>query len=188
MITIQRNGQHLGPYDNGQIKRLIEDGLLHGSDLAWRAESQEWRPLASIPIFSSLFSAKERRSLPITATLRTLCVVTILGSIFGIIRGCFYQEIATMGNLHDSYWRGLAYVIFSIGTLVGAIMMLNRSIAGLYVYLVCQSLYLVLVLYTIILYLPYAGTFALTIGTLFILPSLALFIFFLFPETRRSLR
>ena len=130
----------------------------------------------------------EGRSQSGTAMLVTISVLTIIGSIFGILRGLFYEAVADFADSSHSYWRGWAYALLNLGTLVGAIVMLQRSVAGLYVYTICQVLYLVLIAYTTVIYSSDGGIFALLLGATFFLPSLVFLVLYLLPGTRRALR
>ncbi len=112
-----------------------------------------------------------------TTFLTVLCVLTIIGSLFGIARGWIYELVSSMGN--DGYYRGWIYIITNIGTLAGAIMMLKRQINGLYLYSVSQGVYVLTVIYTTILYesSEFEG-FALFISMLFLVPAIVFLILY----------
>ena len=69
--------------------------------------------------------------------LVSLCILTIIGSLFGIARGWLYEMVSTM-DTSDNYFRGWIYILTNIGTLTAAIIMLNRKMIGLYIYTVSQ--------------------------------------------------
>lgn len=99
-----------------------------------------------------------------------LCILTIVGSLFGIARGWIYEIVSTMGD--GGYFRGWIYIITNIGTLVGAIMMLKRNKRGLHLYTVSQGAYILTVIYATIVYeTSDFGGYALAISMLFLVPS-----------------
>lgn len=116
-----------------------------------------------------------------TATfLYILCTLTILGSLFGIARGWLYEMVSGLDNDTD-YFRGWIYIITNIGTLIGAIMMINKKISGLHIYTVSQGLYILTVIYATISYddvFKGANAFALGISALFLIPAIAFLIFY----------
>lgn len=79
-----------------------------------------------------------------TSMLTILCIMSILGSLFTIGRGMLYELIAEIDG--GDYVRGFTYALTSVGTTIGAVMMLGKSLKGLYVYTVCQSIYLLTVI------------------------------------------
>ena len=110
--------------------------------------------------------------------LMILCVLTIIGSIFTIARAYLYEMVSMIGGElggNSNYIRGWIYACSSIGTLVGAIMMLNRKLNGLYIYSAFQIIYIVTV---IIASFSYGDTFkgatalASGIAMFFLLPSI----------------
>lgn len=187
MITARRNGKEFGPYDAAQVVALVEARQLAGTDLARSDTDQRWRPLANLPEFLELFPTPQ----PTVATDRswvvTLCILTIMGSILGALRGLFYEMLADFGGSSHSFWRGWAYVVLNLGTLVGAIAMLARRIDGLYLYTVCQILYLLAVGYAIV---DWGGDgreiFAILIGASFFLPSSVFLALYWLPVARKS--
>jgi hypothetical protein len=125
--------------------------------------------------------------------LITLCTLTIIGSVFGILRAFLYEfgamvaEVATGSNMDMTYVRGLLYVAFHTGTLIGAIIMLCRSMVGFYMYTISQILYIVFVLYTT--YATYdARVFEAIIGAMFWGPSLVFLILYWTLPTRKHLK
>lgn len=77
--------------------------------------------------------------------LMVLCVFTIIGSVFTIGRAFFYEMVSMMDE-SSHYLRGWVYAISAIGTLVGAIMMIQKKLKGLYVYSAFQGIYIITVL------------------------------------------
>lgn len=79
------------------------------------------------------------------AFLKVLCVLTITGSVIAIASTIF-------NVIANSYFEGydktlpLLTGLTCVGTLTGAIFMLRRNMAGLYIYTVSQSLYIILLL------------------------------------------
>ncbi len=108
--------------------------------------------------------------------LMTICIITIVGSALTFFRGMFYQAVSDLAHNSD-YIRGILYAITSIGTGVAAGLMLNRKMVGLYIYTVCQVIYLFAVVWAITVYGNSSG-FNIVIGALFFLPSLAFLIMY----------
>ena len=86
---------------------------------------------------------------PITKRyVKTLCILVIIGSVLGILRGCLFWAAAQtpgpnfrgLGVLHGEY-----IALTSLGTLIGAIFMLKQKRFGLYIYSGFQITYLFVV-------------------------------------------
>ena len=77
--------------------------------------------------------------------LIVLCVLTIIGSIFTIGRAYLYEMVSMMGG-SSNYIRGWIYAGTAIGTLVGAVMMIQKKLKGLYIYSAFQIIYLITVI------------------------------------------
>lgn len=77
--------------------------------------------------------------------LIVLCVLTLIGSIFTIGRAYLYEMVSMMGG-NSNYIRGWIYAGSGIGTLVGAVMMLQRKLKGLHIYSLFQLIYIITVL------------------------------------------
>ena len=109
--------------------------------------------------------------------LTVLCILTIIGSLFGILRGWLYELVSTVGN--DDYFRGWIYIFANIGTLVGAIMMLKRKILGLHLYTVFQSIYILTVIYATLVYeiSDFEGL-AIVLSMFFLIPSVVFLILY----------
>jgi len=189
MITVRRKGKEFGPYDTAQVVALVEARRLAGSDLARSDADQRWRPLANLPEILEFVPP----SLPPMPTDRswvvTLCILTIIGSILGALRGLFYEMFADFGGSSHSFWRGWAYAVLNLGTLVGAIAMLARRADGLYLYTASQILYLLVVVSAIV---DWGGDgreiFAILIGASFFLPSAVFLALYWLPVARKSLQ
>lgn len=118
-----------------------------------------------------------------------LCILTLVGSFFGMFRGLFYQLIAGEAN-NDEYYRGLIFFITNLGTIVGAILMLNKSKIGLYIFSGFQVLYLIMVLLTSLVYFDddVSAILAFMLAMIFFLPSLAFLIMYWLPQNRSVLK
>jgi len=77
--------------------------------------------------------------------LIVLCVLTIIGSVFTIGRAYLYEMVSMMDE-HSNYIRGWIYAGSAVGTLAGAIMMMQRKLNGLYIYSAFQGIYIITVL------------------------------------------
>ena len=78
--------------------------------------------------------------------LVVLCVLTIIGSVFTIGRAYLYEMVSMIGGGHGNYIRGWVYAGSGVGTLVGAIMIIQRKLNGLYIYTAFQLIYIITVL------------------------------------------
>jgi hypothetical protein len=109
--------------------------------------------------------------------LTILCVLTIIGSLFGIVRGWIYELVSTVGN--DDYFRGWIYIFANIGTLVGAILMLKRKKIGLHLYSVFQVIYILTVIYATVIYevSDFEGL-AIVASMFFLIPSIVFLILY----------
>lgn len=45
---IARDGQQIGPFEEAEILRRIEEGVLSSNDLCWREGMTDWRPIATV--------------------------------------------------------------------------------------------------------------------------------------------
>lgn len=214
---IHRDGTQYGPYDEAAIERMIAESRVSGSDLCWTEGSSEWRAILDCPRLARFFPSAPKPT-PLTpvastrapakgpggppvghpqagsggesAMLTVLCVITILGSIFGVLRGMTYNSLA--GMAHESgYLRGWGYILSNAGTLTGAITMLCRSIVGLYLYTFAQVGYILLVLFSTYVVFGQGelmGPFSALVGAFFWLPSVVFLVLYWLPVTRRGLR
>lgn len=121
--------------------------------------------------------------------ITVLCILTLVGSFFGMFRGLFYQFVADAGN-NDTYYRGLIFFIANLGTMAGAIMMLNRSKIGLYIFTGFQSLYLIMVIITSLVYFEdeESAVLSFMLAMIFFLPSLAFLIMYWLPQNKFALK
>jgi hypothetical protein len=111
--------------------------------------------------------------------LIVLCTLTIIGSIFTIARAYLYEMVAMMDSGID-YVRGWIYAGSGIGTLIGAVLMIQRKLLGLYVYSIFQVIYIITVIVASFSYGSVMEEYgdeinliASAIAMFFIIPSLA---------------
>lgn len=83
--------------------------------------------------------------------LIVLCVLTIIGSVFTIGRAYLYEMVSMMDE-DSNYMRGWIYAGTAIGTLAGAIMMIQRKLNGLYIYSAFQTIYIITVVFASLSY------------------------------------
>lgn len=126
--------------------------------------------------------------------LIVLCVMTIIGSLFTIGRAYLYEMVSMMDGSND-YFRGWIYAGSSIGTLIGALMMIQRKLNGLYVYSVSQVIYIVTVVIASFSYNDDFGGFgneasilASGIAMFFLVPAIAFLIMYWTSMVRKHLR
>lgn len=72
-----------------------------------------------------------------------LAILTICGSIFTIGRALLYELVGSMTSDIGIQTRAVIYVVASVGTIAGAIMMLLKKLSGLYVYTIFQVIYII---------------------------------------------
>jgi len=127
------------------------------------------------------------------AALVTLCILTILGSVLGILRGLFFEAIASGNDFGHNNSLGYASAFFNVGTLMGAVLMLNRKLTGFWLYAASQIVCIVLVILKtaefddMIGHSGGYGNIALLISLLFIVPY-ALFLLLYFLLVKKHLR
>jgi hypothetical protein len=117
-----------------------------------------------------------------SAILATLCVLTLIGSVFTILRAIVYFTISSVGA--GETWadsmnvRGSLYLLTSIGTIIGAVKMLNKEMLGLHVYTVSQVIYLITVFFALSYYLDkfksFGDSFAIMLVMFFVVPSVVI--------------
>lgn len=86
-----------------------------------------------------------------SSTLITLCILTLIGSVFILLKGLITYFILADSNSTRSE-SGIAFInmiyflefISCIGSIVGAILMLSRNKVGLLVYQISSVLYIAL--------------------------------------------
>lgn len=131
-------------------------------------------------------------SKPNTIFLTFLCVLTIIGSVFTVLRAFLYsadgiEEMTMMVRISF-------YVLTSIGTTVGAIKMLQKDKAGLIIYSVSQLIYIITVFFALAHYIKVleslfdGGGLATFIALLFIVPSVLILIMYWMPDVRKHLK
>lgn len=47
-IYIAKNGAQMGPYESGQIRQMLQSGILEKHDLYWHEGMLDWAPVASL--------------------------------------------------------------------------------------------------------------------------------------------
>lgn len=112
--------------------------------------------------------------------LIVLCVLTIIGSVFTIGRAYLYEMVSMMDG-HSNYIRGWIYAGSALGTLVGAIMMIQKKLNGLYIYSAFQGIYIITVLVASFSYSDKgrsASLLASGIAMFFLLPSILFLILY----------
>ena len=118
-----------------------------------------------------------------SAILNTLCVLTLIGSVFTILRAFVYFAISSMAD--GQTWadlmnvRGSLYLLTSIGTIIGAVKMLNKEMLGLHVYTVSQVIYLITIFFALSYYLDefksnFGDQFAIMLVMFFVVPSVVI--------------
>lgn len=126
------------------------------------------------------------------ALLITLCILTLIGSVFTILRATIYLMIASEESWELMTVRGLLYLLTSIGTIIGAVQMLNRKLMGLYIYSVSQGIYLLTVFFALSYYLNEIGDalgdqFAVVVAMFFIVPSVTILVLYWTPMAKQHL-
>ncbi|MEL1242990.1 zinc ribbon domain-containing protein [Flavobacterium sp. DGU11] len=125
-----------------------------------------------------------------TITLKVLCILTIVGSVFQLFRGLIYEMVANDSN-NNEYIRGWIYGITGVMTLAGAVMMLQKQLNGLYLYTVGQIIYLLTCFWATSVYMEEAGDatgLLLTIAAVFVVPAILFLIVFWTDECKKGLR
>lgn len=152
----------------------------------YQIEEEGECPHCDVMVTENLITSKKKRN---RVFLIVLCVFTIIGSLFGILRGIFYQDVITS----NGYDRGWTYIAANLGTMIGAILMIyNKKVSGLYVYSICQILYLYTVWvasnsYTDVKYLGDLSELASFISMVFLIPSILFLILYWLPINRKHL-
>ena len=131
-----------------------------------------------------------------SAILNTLCVLTLIGSVFTILRGIVYFTISSGGG---GAWadlmnvRGSLYLLTSIGTIIGAVKMLNKEMLGLHVYTVSQVIYLINIFFALSYYLDefksnFGDQFAIIVVMFFVVPSVVILALYWTQMARQHLK
>lgn len=145
---------------------------------------------------------------PDNGALATLCILTIIGSVFGILKGLFYEslDLDSLGIFSHGYFiLGYLSAATCVGTLTGAVYMLKRQRKGYTIYVVAQVMNILLSLWRTIgfnfwqsneadtfgNYHSYAShaisSFSIFLGAFFTLPSIV-FIILYTTLVRKQLR
>lgn len=114
-----------------------------------------------------------------SATLNTLCILTLIGSVFTILRALIYLTIASEESWDLMAIRGTLYLLTSIGTIIGAVGMLSKKMSGLHIYTVSQVIYLITVFFALSYYIDEIGDllgaqFAVLVAMFFVIPSVTI--------------
>ncbi|WP_298427528.1 hypothetical protein [uncultured Kordia sp.] len=116
-----------------------------------------------------------------------LAILTICGSIFTIGRAVLYELVGSMANDDGIMIRAGIYVFASIGTIAGAIMMLLKKMNGLYLYTVCQIIYIIAATFAAIAHNS-KENLASVIFVFFVAPSILFLIFYWIKDVRKHLK
>ena len=122
--------------------------------------------------------------------LIVLCVLTIIGSVFTIGRAYLYEMVSMMDG-HSNYIRGWIYAGSAVGTLVGAIMMIQKKLNGLYIYSAFQGIYIITVLVASFSYSDKGNSASLLasgIAMFFLLPSILFLILYWTNMIKKQLK
>ena len=121
--------------------------------------------------------------------LIVLCTFTIIGSVFTMGRAFFYEMISVLDESH-TYLRGWVYFGSAIGTIVGAIMMIQKKMRGLYIYSIFQIIYILTVITASFSYGgPGEAKFLIATGIsmFFIVPSILFLVLYWTDIVKRNL-
>ena len=135
----------------------------------------------------------EKHNKPVT--LIVLCVLTICGSLFTVLRALIYEFFAAIADDEGIAMRGIIYILTSAGTITGAILMLGKRLAGLYVYTISQVIYIVTIF---VAAFSYTDKFSLTpsgsrdLSTIIIfyfgIPSIIFLVVYWLSDIRKDLK
>jgi hypothetical protein len=132
-----------------------------------------------------------RRETQSSTLLIVLSILTIIGSVFQLFRGMLYELVAAADN-NDEYIRGWIYSITAIMTIIGAIMMLQKQLNGLYLYTAGQVIYLLTCFWATSVYMndpDFGGEgIVIAIASVFIVPAIIFLIVFWTDGCKRVLR
>ena len=89
--------------------------------------------------------------------------------------------------------RGSLYLLTSIGTIIGAVKMLNKEMLGLHVYTVSQVIYLITVFFALSYYLDkfesnFGDQFAIIVVMFFVVPSVVILALYWTQMARQHLK
>jgi hypothetical protein len=118
-----------------------------------------------------------------------LCIFTIIDSVFTMGRAFFYEMVSLLDDTNN-YHRGWLYFFSAIGTIVGALMMIQKKINGLYVYSIFQVIYIITVIVASFSYgEPGEGTalVASGISMFFLIPSILFLVLYWTAIAKKNL-
>jgi hypothetical protein len=121
--------------------------------------------------------------------LIVLCIFTIIGSVFTMGRAFFYEMISVLDESH-TYLRGWVYFASAIGTIVGAFMMIQKKMRGLYIYSIFQIIYILTVIIASFSYGSpgeVMGVLAIGMSMFFIVPSILFLVLYWTDIVKRNL-
>ncbi|MCW4470707.1 hypothetical protein OGH69_17175 [Flavobacterium sp. MFBS3-15] len=134
------------------------------------------------------FGSREKES---STLLMVLCILTVIGSVFQMFRGMLYEMVANADN-NNEYIRGWIYSITAVVTIIGAIMMFQKQLKGLYVYTAGQAIYLLTCFWATSVYLDDVTDsdriLVWIISSIFIIPAIIFLILFWMDDCKRVLR
>jgi len=123
--------------------------------------------------------------------LIVLCVFTIIGSVFTMGRAFLYEmiSISVLDESH-TYLRGWVYFGSAIGTIVGAFMMIQKKMRGLYIYSIFQIIYILTVIIASFSYGSHGEALSLVaigMSMFFIVPSILFLVLYWTDIVKRNL-
>ncbi|AXG72073.1 hypothetical protein KORDIASMS9_04335 [Kordia sp. SMS9] len=121
----------------------------------------------------------ERRGAPTILTI--LVIFTIIGSLFSMGKSLLYDSISSYFGMGDFMYY--LYAATCVGTMIGAIMMLSKKKMGLYIYSVCQAIFILLFILTRI---PTETEYYSTSWTLLVVLPAAIFLFLYWSKDIRN--
>ncbi len=117
--------------------------------------------------------------------LKALCILTIMGSLFTIGRALLYEMFSELDHTSD-YIRGWIYAGTAIGTIIGAVLMMQQKLNGLYMYTVFQVIYIITVLVAVFSYGEFSNV-AFIVALFFLIPSITFLILYWTNMIRKDL-
>lgn len=116
-----------------------------------------------------------------------LAILTICGSLFTIGRAFLYEMVGSIASDEGIQIRAGIYVLASIGTIIGAVMMLLKKLTGLYVYTACQILYIITTVFAAMAHNT-KDNLASVILFFFAAPSILFLILYWLKDVRKHLK
>ena len=122
-----------------------------------------------------------------SSTLLVLCILTLLGSFFMILKGLIsYSTLLGSNDTRSDFGIVLIDVVYileflsCIGSIAGAIIMLTGKRAGLLIYLISCGLYiLVTTVFTVFCFVSIIGIPVGLLQFFYIIPSILFFVLYL---------